>query len=286
MIAAVEPKHALPGSYTAAAWGFLLAPMACAALLIGWPRAVEPELVPTLALSAGEVQAVVAQDAREAALAPKSALADELRGLLSEQGASEVRGSEGTEAYGARRARLAARCTALVAAAGEPAARALRAEAVQRVEDALAGRLPVDQARIALGAMPSMLAREGAARDGTLLAPHFVLRTLYKARINLLFGRKPDHDLARVERLAFFGYQALHARRLPILRRVEALRAYGRDGGPHADEALGVLLYLNGEPIEASEVLASVAKRGAGLRARDYAAAAEMQAKHARAMGR
>jgi len=282
----MEPKHALPGSYAAAGWGFLLAPMACAALLIGWPRGVAPELMPTLALQPGEAQAVIAQDARDAAQAPKSALADELRTLLSEQGASEVRGSESRETYTDRRARLASRCTMLVTGLGEPAARALRAEAVQRLEDALAGRLPVDQARIVLGAMPSVLAREGAARDGTLMASKFVLRTLYKARINLLFGRKPEHDLSRIERQAFFGYQALHAQRLPIVRRVEALRAYEHEGGAHADEALGVLLYLNGEPIEAAEVLASVAKHGGGMRVRNYAAAAELRAKHARATGR
>lgn len=283
MIAPMEATRALPGSNAIAAWGLLLGPMVCAALLIGWPRVVEPELLPALALPAAEVQAVVAQDGRDAARAPKSALADELRALLSEQGASEVRGSEATESYRARRERMSAGCTALAAAAGEPAVRALRAQAVQRLEDALAGRLPVDQARLALGAMPSVLAREGAARDGTLLAPHFVLRTLYKARINLLFGRKPEHDFAPVERLAFFGYQSLHAQRLPILRRVEALRAYAQQGGQRADEALGVLLYFNGEPVEAFEVLGSVAAHGGGLRARNYAAAAGVQARRAQA---
>jgi hypothetical protein len=131
-----------------------------------------------------------------------------------------------------------------------------------------------------------MLAREGAAHDGTLLAAPFVLRTLYKARINLLFGRKPEHDLAPVEQQAFFGYQALHRERLPVVRRVEALKAYEAAGGVRADEALGVLLYRNGQFAEAAEVLHSVASQTGELRARNYALGAELSAQRAREDGR
>ena len=262
-----------------AAWGFLLAPMAAAALLLGWPRPVTPELLPTLRLPAAQVAGAIAQDARDAAHAPRGPLADELRQLLAAQGEAEVQGSEQADLYSARRELLAARCRALVATAGEPAARALRAEAVLQMEEALAGQLPMEQARVVLGAMPSVLEREGAAVDGTLLPAHFVLRTLYKARINLLFGRKPHHDLARIEQQAFFGYQALHDARLPVLRRVEALKEYAKAGGVRADEALGALLHQNRQWKEAAEVLRSTASQTGELRARNYALAAEQAAR-------
>lgn len=266
----------------ASAWGFLLAPMACAGLLLSWPRSVEPELLPVLALDGEQVAAIVARDAADAKGAPRGGVADELRQLLAAQGEAEVRGTEDAEVYADRRALMARRCKALVADAGEPAARALRAEAVQQLEAALDGRLPLEQARVVLGVMPMVLAREGAAHDGTLIAPHFVLRTLFKTRFNLLFGRKPEHDLAPVERRAFFGYQALHAERLPIVRRVEALKQYARAGGTRSDEALGVLLYRGGQLPEAAEVLHSVGERGGELRARNYAQAAALSARQAR----
>jgi hypothetical protein len=277
------PRLRLPRlSQPQAALALLLVPMLCAAALLLVPRSVAPELLPVLVLPAAEVAAALAADTREARKAPSTPIAQELRTLLLAQGAAEVQGQEDADQYQARRERLTKLAAELAAAAGEPAVRALRAEQVESTEAALVLRMPFARAREVLGALPTMLARDGATYDGTLLVAPFVLHTLAKARINVLFGRRPDHDLVRVEQLALYGFQALHGERQPLARRVEALERYARVGGGQAEEALAVMLARNGEPDAALAVLSALSTRRFGLRTRNYALDQQDQAALAR----
>ena len=258
-------------------------PAACATWLLLVPRVMEPRALPALTLSADAVALTLERDRKAAATASHTALADNLRALLMTQGEAEVRGLEDATDYQHRRAELAKQHAALVAAEGEAASNALRAEAMQQLDAALELRLPRDRARNVLGALPNMLARDHAAHEGTLIAPRFVVRTLYKARWNLLFGLRPEHGFSAVERQAFFGFQALHAERLPIVKRAEALREYARAGGAHADEALGVLLYRSGDFKQAMTVLDAVAEAEGNVRVRNYALAAHRALERANA---
>ena len=119
----------------------------------------------------------------------------------------------------------------------------LRAKAALQLEDALELRLEGKRAKQVIGAFNSLLERERASMDGYLVAPRFVVRTLYKARWNILAGLAPDHAFERIERRAFYGWQALHSETEPLPKRMAALHEYGLAGGDHVEEALGILLF-------------------------------------------
>ena len=106
-------------------------------------------------------------------------------------------------------------------------------------------------------------------RDAEIVAPMFVVRTLYKARQNLLCGNEPDTGFERVEKLAYYGWQSLHAARLPPAQRLGALRRYAQAGGQHVDEARGVLLFLGRDFVGAEALLTVEAHRSGSLRLRN-----------------
>ena len=259
-------KLALPDTFAAVA--LLVLTIGCALLLLAQPRAVPLEL-PSLTLPADAVAAVVRADARGAHDAPTSPEANKLEALIDQQGQSEVGGFEGTESYVARRDAIAASYQALVASAGEPAAMRLRAKAVLLLEDALELRLADDHAKRVIGAMSTVFDREGVSRNGELVAPRFVARTFYKARWNILSGLAPAYAFERVELRTFYGWQALHAERLTVQKRIEALHAYGLAGGDHVEEALGVLLYRLGDYPQAVSALEHAYRREGSLRLRN-----------------
>jgi hypothetical protein len=154
----------------------------------------------------------------------------------------------------------------------------MRSEATVEVDRALDLELPAARAQVVVGSLGEMLEREGASIDGQLTAPRFVVRTLYKARWNILHGLRPDHALQRIEAQAYYGWQALHAERLPIPQRAEALRGYEKAGGKRAREALGVLYYLHDEYDQSAAVLASAYDADPTFRLRNYALGAQARA--------
>jgi hypothetical protein len=258
--------------------GLFVVALVCAAVLFILPRAVAPLELPSLSLPRAEVEAVMRADALAARSAPESRQAKELWTLYLEQGRMERAGIEDSGPYAARRKALVQAFTALVAEAGEQAAMALRAKAVEQLDAALALRLPAADAQAALGALSAMLAKDGVSRDGYLVAPSFVMRTFHKGRWNLLHGLPPDHRFAPVERRTFYGWEALHAERVPLHQRIAALHEYGLAGGKQVEEALGILAFRMGDARQAVGALEAAYRKQPSLRLRNYLAGARAAA--------
>jgi len=109
-----------------------------------------------------------------------------------------------------------------------------------------------------------------------------VVRTLAKARWNILHGLTPDHALSKLERQAFFGWRALHAEGVAPSQRLEALASYAAAGGAHAELARAILLYRSGDARGASELLAKLEAKGGSARTHNYLVAARIVAGHPR----
>jgi hypothetical protein len=274
----VERKSRLTLSEPFAASAAFALALLCAGLLFARPRAVPPRELPSLTLPERAVREAMVADAAAAQTAPTSARARALEALLMEHGAAESRGPEDTDVYSKRQRSLATGYRELVDEVGEPVALRLRAKNAQRLEQALDLRLPDAEAKAVLGALPNILKREDAARDGYLVAPRFVVRTLFKARWNILHGLPPTKNFAKVELLAYYGWQTLHAERLPIPQRLRAAQAYQHAGGQDIDEILGVLLYRNGDFALAARAFAAAQHGGLQLRLRNHMLAAQAMA--------
>jgi hypothetical protein len=197
---------------------------------------------------------------------------------MDAQGIAEEQALEALGSYKRRRQDLVATHAKLVAARGEDAALALRAKAVARFDDALALRLPRERLQSVMGAFASLLEREDVTRDGYLVGPSFVARTLYKARWNLFCGQPPDHAFEPIEGRAFYGWQALHSPRLALNQRLQAVAGYRKTGGRHVDEALGGLLYQARDFAGARAAFGAAAARTGSLRVRNYALGAQLAA--------
>jgi hypothetical protein len=242
----------------------------CSLLLLVVPRAIAPIELPTLTLPAAEVEQVIRDDARRAASAPRSAVAHELRQRFHQFGASEVTALGDARLDIQRRRMLHYLHDRVIASDGAAAILALRAQALAELESALDGRLPAAEVSGVLGVFPNVLSEHRVTRDGEELAPHFVLRTLYKARWNRLFDLPIDSDFARVERIAYFGWLGLHAENLPLAARRLALTKYAAAGGPHASEAQGVLAFLDRDFGQAAGQLERAYAQDHSLRLRNY----------------
>jgi hypothetical protein len=271
-------RRTLALSETTAALALLVLGSACAALLLAQERHVAPLELPSISLPAEPVQSVMRADAEAARLAPRDARATELEGLLIAQGEAEARGTEDASAYGNRRRALDLVHRALVAESSEAAALRLRARAVEELDAALQMRLPKARAKAVLGAMTTVFAREGVSRNGYLVAPLFVVRTLYKARWNLLVGTTADHAFEQVEKRAFYGWQALHTERVPLRDKIAALHEYAKAGGDHVEEALGVLLFRFGDYAQAANALQTAYGKQHSVRLRNYVLGARLAA--------
>jgi hypothetical protein len=272
-------KQRLTLSEPVAAVALILLATACAAFLLAQERPVAPLELPSLSLPQAPVEAVLRADSEAARLAPHDPRANELEALLWKQGAAEQHGLEDEDSYRNRRKALELGYRALVAELTEPVALRLRSKAVGQLEAALDLKLKDEQARAVLGVFATVLEREGLSRDGYLVAPLFVVRTLYKARWNILHGLPPDHAFERIEKRAFHGWKALHAAGVPIQRRIEALHAYGAAGGEQLEEALGVLLFRMGDYTQSAEALRAAYHKQGSLRLRNYLLSARSAAR-------
>jgi hypothetical protein len=129
-----------------------------------------------------------------------------------------------------------------------------------------------------LGVFPEAIARHRATRNGDEVAPHFVLRTLYKARWNLAMGLATDHAFTPVEGRAYHGWLALHADNLGPGMRSKALLAYGRAGGRYVPEAQGVLAFLGQDYAQAVAALTLAYQTSPSLRVRNWLRGAQVAA--------
>jgi hypothetical protein len=241
----------------------------CALVLFALPRALAPNEPPPLVLDRASVDAVLAADRAASARAPDTKAAQALDSAFLELGAAED-GGEAGEVLMRRKQSLARIYARFVLDAGEPAALALRARSLERFEAALALRLSDAETKRVLGLFPEAAARYRALRDGLPVAPHLVLRTLYKVRWNLAMGLAPDYALAATEHRAYYGWLALHADNLDPVARSAALAQYGRAGGTHVAEAKGVLAFLEHDYTLAVAALTEAQRETPSLRIRNW----------------
>jgi hypothetical protein len=247
---------------------FLLV-VTCAGFLLLLPRRAPLRETPPLVLPAGPVRDALAAEAKSAQQAPRTPAAAELDRLWLELSRAEREGPEPIHARRTRRNAAREAFLQVVKESGEPGALALRAAAVERLDAALDLKLDPKLARDVMGDFALMLEKENAARGGELIAPRFVVRTLYKARWNIAHEVAPDYAFASIERRAYYGWQALHAQRLPVEQRMRALVQYRRHGGNRADEAASVLLQRSAQNEVAHAALTAAYRSSGTLRLRN-----------------
>lgn len=233
--------------------------------------------MPELQLDATEVAEVMASDAHlERQLQPDPE-ATALDRLLLQLGEVERGIEEPAEHFNARRKAMRDGVLRLAERQGHRAPAALRARALARVESAMAGTLPEAEIPAVMGTFSNQLQRHRLMVGGRILAPHFVVRTLYKARWNLAHGLPNDHAMLPVEARALHGWMGLHATELSTDARLAALKRYDELGGEHALEAQGVLLYQAGDYALAALALQRAHDQHPGhLRIRNHAIAARV----------
>lgn len=245
----------------------------CAGFLCWQPRRVALTQMPPLVLPASAVRAALAAEAKAAAQAPRTQAAAQLDQLWLELSRAERDGDERQYRRRARREQARAVYDEVVKQSGEAGALALRAAAVERLDDAIDLKLKPELARDVMGDFALMLEREGCARGGELIAPRFVVRVLYAARWNIAHMLAPHHGFSSIAKRAYFGWQSLHGNRLPPEQRMRALHEYQRHGGARADEAAGVLLHLSGQGAVANAAFTAAYRSSGSLRLRNAALA-------------
>jgi hypothetical protein len=259
-------------------YGLFALVTACALVLVAMPRAIAPSEMPALELSAAAVARVTREDAERAASAPNSAAAQELMARFWSFGSSEAAALEDFNLATQRKRALHRLYDRVVAVDGATAALKLREQALVKFEAALDGSLSKTESDAVMGLFANVLIEHQVTRDGEELAPHFVLRTLYKARWNRMLDLAPDLGFAQVERFAYFGWLGLHADNLPLAMRRQALQKYAAAGGPNAAEAQGVLAFLAQDYAESVRSLERAYGEAPSLRVRNYLRGARVAA--------
>lgn len=245
--------------------------------LVALPRAIVPSELPALALDPGAVREQEQKDRALAKTAPQTAKAQELWELYLRFGEFEL-GLFEQHASQQRRRELRRAQEAVVAESGPQAGNALRARAVLALEAALAGELPQAEIKRLLGLYPYVLAQHSVTRDGVELGPHFVVRTLFKARWNRMCDLPPETDLSPIERRAYFGWMGLHAANLSLRERRQALIGYAAAGGIEADQAMGVLAFADQDYERAAHSFERAYAQTPSLRLRNYLRGARVAA--------
>jgi hypothetical protein len=259
-------------------FGLWLAATLAGICLIALPRAIAPLDLPALSLDPDEVRAQERQDAELAKTAPTTENAKALWDLYLQFGESELMLLEQPGPLEQRRRKLRRVQDAVVAESGERAGNALRARALLELEAALNGEVPRAELKGVMGVFPYVLSQHLLTRDGVELGPHFVVRTLFKARWNRMCDLPPETDLSPVERRAYFGWMGLHAANLSVRERRQALIGYAAAGGAEAEQASGVLAFVDQDYARAAVSFERAYARTASLRLRNYLRGARVAA--------
>ncbi|MBX3251594.1 MAG: hypothetical protein KF901_30725 [Myxococcales bacterium] len=244
---------------------------ACAALLLVVPRPVPARELPPLALDPAAIDAALEAEAARAALAPRDEVATRLREQIAARNRAEVGPGEAPEARADRDRALEEAAGAFLERHGEEGLRAVRAEALERLEPALAGALSTEDEEALLGSFPRMLERYGAATEGRVTAPPIVVRALFAARFDAMLGREPAASLSDVERQAYWGFVALGSHAVPAELRGRALREYASANGPGAQEALALAALEAGRELETMSTIEALVAETGDLRLRNLA---------------
>ena len=246
----------------------------CAGLLLAMPQPVTPTEMPALVLDPGAMEEVRSLDRQRAAQTPGDETSARLLALYRAQGRAEAAGAEERQAATERGVALQRATDAFIAAHGSDALGTLRAKAATDLPEALAGRLDADDEQAVLGSFPRMLERYGLTRDGAIVAPPFIVRTLFVARFNAILRRPLTEGFAPVEAQAYWGWLALETPDAPIERRQSALEAYAAAGGAGVAEARAVLAFEAGDGPRASHAFTALYEETGVLRYRNHAMAA------------
>jgi hypothetical protein len=244
--------------------------MGLTALLL--PRPILPSETPGLHLDRDAVAAVLARDAELSTKAPSNEAASRLleiyRAIGRAQRASDTmtEGEANDAAFEMRRAvdELGADSEAFLA---------LRASVVERLSDALTGRLSAEERQAIVGDFEVTLDRFGLRRGRRLVAPMIVVRTLFKARFDNVVHVETTHHFEPVELLAYWGWLALEAEGIDPQRRIAAAAEYEAVGGARAAEARAALLLMSGD-LRASDAYDALDPARSHLRWRNEALAA------------
>jgi len=232
-------------------------------------------------LDVSAVAAQLARDHREAKNAPSGAAFERLQELFLDNGRGELEPFVDVQAVEQRLREAAKILGQLKKVHGETTEASLRAAACERLESVMDGEITGETKDAWLGLFANLLDRHHATLQGIPVAPHFVIRTLYKARWNTLHGLPHAQGFTPVEGQAYFGWLALHADGLPLQQRLQAIPEYESAGGKRVHEAAGVLLFLVGHFKEASEALQKAYDQEPSLRLRNYLLFAQGQIRQA-----
>jgi hypothetical protein len=283
---AAETKKRVERSFTAA-FALLATALSCSIVVVLAPRPVQPSQLPALRLARRAVEAQLAHDRELAASARSFERDPDVVNVLSmyrREGLAELRNDLDMQVLADQRRELSSGADKLFTRLGGERTRALIAAVTERAMAALAQDHAASETRGLLGGFPSLLARLGyddsfvvepatkrVARAGYSRAPTLAVRTLYKARFNLICERPLDRDLTPLELQAYEGFNALHAAGLPPERRAQAAQTFFRAGGHDGAEAAAIWMYQGGAHDAALALLRSEYERTGALRLRNMA---------------
>lgn len=208
------------------------------------------------------------QDAVLALNVPSGPSVDELRDLFRAQGVAETAEAEMPEVFNVRHIRSGRAARQVAREHGPAALDALRAEAAIQFEKALVSG---DAPAAIVGALPQILAEQGALVNGTRIAPALTLRAIYKARWNGALRRPLTEGLNDIENRAYWGWLALRGVGHALSTRANALDRYASYGGEGTEEALGIFALWQGASDRAASLLDEEHQRTGRLRVRNLA---------------
>jgi hypothetical protein len=243
-------KRRMPDSVASLA--LVLLASGCVWVLLFMPRPVPPTQPPPLVLERDAVVRVLARDRQDAASLRETPVVRQLNALWLDEGGAAVQDFQPARL---RSHQLQRQLAELRREQGEHAVGRLRARALMRLAELMEGQDPDAETRAFLGSFVALLHRYQAARDGDVIAPRFVVRTLFAARWNLIHALPITHGFASVELQAYHGWLALHASGAAPRLRALAVEAYAAAGGRWPEAARASLAYLDQRPREALRAL-------------------------------
>lgn len=270
------------------AFALLVTALACSIVVVLAPRPVQPSQLPSLRLPRAAVEAELTRDhelAKRARAFMQDTDVEHVLSMYRQEGLAELASEVDMASLANKRQELSSSGDRLFTRLGVDRTRALIAWTTERALLAWASGADSDEARGLLGGFPSLLARYGyvyapvvASAGGHVdtprgfgQAPMLAVRTLYKARFNLIFERALDRDLRPLELMAYEGFNALHASGMPAERRARAAQAFFRVGGHDGAEAAAIWMYQGGARGPALALLRSEYARTGALRLRNMA---------------
>jgi len=248
--------------------------VSCSAVILYAPQPVAPQETQPLELDPHQVSRILQED---------RALAESLREteatllidqVYREAGLAELGEPEDSLAARARNEEMAETIRSLAESDGEDTVLALRARTTDLAMRALKGELSAEERRGLLGTFAMIMERYSVIVDDRLVAPEFVVRTLYKARWNGYMRLELTSGFEDTELRAYWGWLALEAPSIEVRRRFDALEQLRATTAEDFTEAQAALLFLGGDYPQAADLYDALYQQSGNLRYRNHALAA------------